>query len=434
MTLIVRPARRAWSLLALALAVSACDSADPTGPIATAAPAPVAHSAPSFSSAFRGGIPIGSFHQPTTAYGTTYNGALRNIYPGDLLSHLADIKARGGKVVLNLVGAESRYKDAAGEFSMAMWKASIDRFKNTNFKSYIDDGTVVAAFLMDEPHNKTRWNGKVVSHATIEEMAKYSKARYPNLPTVIRAYPTWLALYSGTYRYLDAAWIQYVHRFGDVGDFTRTNVAKAQEKGLATIVGLNVLRGGTDKNEMTPSQVESFGTVLLTASPCAFISWQYDAKYAGRSDIKKAMAALADKAQNRSAKSCRGSNGQTGTEPSEPPDPEPADPEPEDPEPEEPAPPPPPPPPPPAPPAPPGRVIELKVNGQSEKNRRHYILLTWSGLTGSTVDLYREGKLRRNLGNSGRAKVVVIPGRTYTFKICEKGTSKCSKVETAKAK
>jgi hypothetical protein len=79
-------------------------------------------------------------------------------------------------------------------------------------------------------------------------------------------------------------------------------------------------------------------------------------------------------------------------------------------------------------------VIELAVKGQSEKNKRHYMLLTWSGVAGSMVDLYREGKLRRNLENSGRAKVVVIPGRTYTFKICQKGTSRCSKVTTAKAK
>jgi hypothetical protein len=305
MTLFVKPTRRAWSLLALALAVGACDSADPTGPVATAIPAAVDHG-PSFASAFRGGIPFGTFHLPTSAFEGEYNGALRNIGQGDLLSQLAQIKARGGKVVLNLVGSEARYKNAASEFSMAMWKASMDRFKNTDFKSYIADGTVVAAFLMDEPHNKTRWNGKVVSYSTIEEMARYSKARYPGLATTIRAYPTWLAGYGGTYRYLDAAWVQYVYRFGNVADFMRLNISKAQKKGLGLIVGLNILYGGPNRRRMTATQVKLWGSALLSSSyPCAFLSWQYNSTYLSSSSIKDAMRYLRSKAQGRSSRSCR---------------------------------------------------------------------------------------------------------------------------------
>ncbi len=258
------------------------------------------------SVSFAGGIPFGTFHQPTTVYGTTYNGALRNIYPNDLLSHLATIKARGGKVVLNLAGSQARYRDKSGNFSLSKWKASVDRFKSVNFNSYIKDGTIIANFLMDEPHNKTRWNGKVVSYATIEEMARYSKARYPGMATTIRAYPTWLAGYSGTYRYLDAAWVQYVYRFGNVADFMRLNISKAQNKGLALIVGLNILNGGPNRAKMTASQVKLWGTALLSTSyPCAFISWQYNSTYLSSSSIKDAMRYLRSKAQGRSFKSCR---------------------------------------------------------------------------------------------------------------------------------
>jgi hypothetical protein len=258
------------------------------------------------STSYAGGIPFGTFHQPTTVYGTTYNGALRNIYPNDLLSHLKAIKARGGKVVLNLAGSQARYRDKYGNFSLSKWKASVDRFKSVNFSSYINDGTVVANFLMDEPHNKTRWNGKVVSYSTIEEMARYSKARYPGLATTIRAYPTWLAGYGGTYRYLDAAWVQYVYRFGNVADFMRLNISKAQQKGLALIVGLNILSGGPNRTKMSATQVKLWGSALLSTSyPCAFLSWQYSSTYLSSSSMKDAMRYLRSKAQGRSSRSCR---------------------------------------------------------------------------------------------------------------------------------
>jgi hypothetical protein len=303
---------------------------------------------------------------------------------------------------------------------MAKWKASIDRFKKVNFDRYINDGTVIAAFLMDEPHNKTRWNGKVVSHATIEEMARYSKARYPKLPTVIRAYPTWLAGYSGSYKYLDAAWVQYVHRFGDVRAFMRQNISSAQRKGLGVIVGLNILKGGSNKGRLTPTQIKSWGTELLSTSyPCAFISWQYDARYLGQSAIKQAMAELRQKARNRSSKSCRGGKGQTsggggggggddGGNPSNPPAPSPGS---------QPA------------------AIQLKAGRSLEKQgRRYYLLLTWSGTTGSTADLYREGELRRRVTNNGRTKVLIVPKRRARedFKVCQKGSSRCSKTVTVR--
>jgi hypothetical protein len=261
----------------------------------------------SFSTvSYAGGIPFGTFALPTSSFGTYYNGAMRNIYPQYLMSHLAAIKARGGKVVLNLAGGEDRFQDSRGNFSLTKWKASVDRFRNVNFSSYIKDGTIIAHFLLDEPSNTARWNGHVVSYSTLEEMARYSKARYPSMATVVRTYPTWLANYSGTYHYLDAAWAQYVYRFGDVGTFIRANISKAQQKGLALIVGLNVLKGGPNKTKMTASQVKSWGSTLIASSyPCAFISWQYNSTYLSTSSIKDAMKYLRLKAQNRSFKSCR---------------------------------------------------------------------------------------------------------------------------------
>ncbi|MGH7508211.1 MAG: hypothetical protein ACREMZ_01920 [Gemmatimonadales bacterium] len=433
MTYIVALARGALPLLALVLALGACDGADPTEPLSTT-DVVTAPPGPSFASSFRGGIPIGATGQPTSAFGDRLNGALRNIWPKLLLGELAAIKAKGGKVVLMFAGNERHYKGRDGHFDLGMWKARIDRFKGVNFSSYINDGTIVGHYLIDEPNDANNWHGKPIAPATVEEMAKYSKQLWPNMVTIVRTEPAYLNQWSGKYQHLDAAWAQYVARKGDVGSFINRNVSDAQKKGLGLVVGLNISKGSLTKSQLSATQIKTWGSVLLSSSyPCAFISWKYDAKYLQRSDIQQAMAALADAARKRATKTCRGTNGQTSGTAPEPRDP-PSPPEPTDPpEPAE-------PPEPPAPREPPApvtapSVIQLAATGWASANG-HHVRLTWSGAKGSRVDVYRDGVRIRRTPNDGHN----ISGRkfrgsaTYAFKVCEAGTSNCSNSATFKFK
>lgn len=263
--------------------------------------------APLSALSFAGGIPIGSTAQPNSLFGSRYNGALRNIHPQYLRENLSAIKSRGGKVALMMAGPDFLYKDGDGHFSLAKWKARIDRYRNVDFESYIRDGTLVGHYLIDEPNDPSNWNGRPIPGTTIDEMARYSKQKWPNLVTIVRTYPTYLERW-GPYRYLDAAWAQYVHRFGDAGNFTAKHVNSAKRQGLALVVGLNYLRGGPNKSKMTASQVRSWGSELLSSSyPCAFISWKYDDNYLSTSGMRDAMSYLRNKAENRSSKNCRGS-------------------------------------------------------------------------------------------------------------------------------
>jgi hypothetical protein len=259
--------------------------------------------APSFSTSFAGGIPIGLFHTPSTTVGTTYNGILRNIFPSELLSELKAIRDRGGKVVLNLAGSPNRYTDRYGNFSLTMWKNSIDRFRGVNFSSYITDGTVIGNFLIDEPNDPHNWkNGKPVSPSTLEEMARYSKSRWSNMATLVRVRPDYLL---STHKYLDAAWSQYHSRFGDPYKFVTQDASIAKNKGLALIIGMNVL-DGNNGSQMSASQIKSWGGALLNSSyPCAFISWKYNSTYLSTTSVKDAMKYLRTKAQSRAYKTCR---------------------------------------------------------------------------------------------------------------------------------
>jgi hypothetical protein len=298
----------------LALALGACEtdeltnttSGDLSSPVQPAdlADPVVAVDAPSLATSFRGGIPIGTFAQPTSAFGDRFNGALRNDWPEFLLKNLAEIRARGGKVVLMFAQSQQHYKDRQGHFDLGKWKARIDRYKNINFSSYVNDGTVIAHYLIDEPNDPANWNGRPVPPSVLEEMARYSKQRWPNLPTVVRADPSYLG---SNHRYLDAAWAQYLHRRGPVDAYIRRVVSDAQKRGLGLVVGMNLLKGGPNKRPMTASEVRNWGSTLLSSSyPCAFISWIYNSNYLASNSMKDAMQTLRSKAQNRSSRSCRG--------------------------------------------------------------------------------------------------------------------------------
>ena len=354
------------------------------------------------ASVFRGGIPFGTFDMPTSLFGDRYNGAMQNIWPEFLLNELAQIKARGGKVVLMFAGSEQFYKDGDGHFSFSKWKARVDRFRSVNFSSYVDDGTIIGHYLIDEPHDDFNWNGQPVTPAQIEEMAQYSKGIWPRMTTIVREEPSYMAQWSGSYRYLDVAWAQYAARRGDAADYLRRNIADAQKKGLALIVGMNLLKGGNPNGTaMSASEVQQYGSALLGSNyPCAFLSWQHNDSFLKQTGMGEAMQVLSNKAENRPTVSCGG-----GTSDEPPPPDEPTT-------------------------LPSASGISLTAKGWTGSDRV-YVGLTWSGARGSYVKLYRNGVLLRKTVNDGKATTVKLStaSATYSFKVCETGTDGiCSNV------
>jgi hypothetical protein len=310
---------RAPVAVALLLSLAACND-DSFNPDRSATPDPVDQlpaddgdaqavpvPGPELATSFAGGIPIGTFDQPTSEFGSRYNGAQRIIASTYMLTELSTIRARGGKVVLLLAGSQPHYLNADHTFSLSKWKARVDQYRKVNFSSFINDGTIVAHYLIDEPYDPRNFGGKPVPGATLEEMAKYSKSIWPSLKTVVRAEP-YLIKWSGTYKALDAAWAQYLWRKGNVNDYIQRNVSTAKQMGLGLVVGLNLAHGGSpDGTWMTPSEVASWGSALLnTDYACAFISWEYNSSKLNEAAMRDAMSSLRRKAQSRASRSCSG--------------------------------------------------------------------------------------------------------------------------------
>jgi hypothetical protein len=309
---------RAPLLICAALAACGDSAFDPSSDSGSADPV---------ASAFAGGIPFGISAMPLSEYGTRYNGALLNLAPKTMLAELAQIRSRGGKVIIKLAGHPQYYGEGKG-FDLADWKSRVDIYKGIDFTPYVKDGTIVGHYMIDEPNDPKNWGGTPVSPSVLEEMGRYSKQLWPELPTIVRTEPSYLGY---NHRYLDAAWASYLNRKGTPQDFLRRNVSDAQERGLALIVGLNVIDGGVPNlTPMTPSEAQSWGSELLESTyPCAFMMWRYENGFFTGS-MGSAMDQLSRLARNRSTRTCRRvSGGSTPQPPSEPPsDPDPTQPPP----------------------------------------------------------------------------------------------------------
>jgi hypothetical protein len=266
------------------------------------------------------GIPFGPNNMRAAAMTAMYNGTQLGITAPYFLAELKAAKDRGGRFVQKMAGKrDSDIKNADGTFSLAKWKKLVDGFRGINFGSYIQDGTLMGHFLIDEPEFPRRWGGKAISQATVEEMARYSKQIWPTLPTFARGRPSWLAKAPVAYNYLDAGWVQD-YTFGkDVPAWIATETAAAKLKGLGMIVGIHVINGGdgssgvrgtiSGKWNMSAAEIRTHGsTMLQELRACAFFLYTYlegGSTYLARPDIRAAVSELYTKAKAHPRTSCR---------------------------------------------------------------------------------------------------------------------------------
>jgi hypothetical protein len=147
-------------------------------------------------------------------------------------------------------------------------------------------------------------------------MAHYSRQRWPAIPTIVDAPPSWLRAKTTAWQYLDASSVMYSGAAGDAGAWVGKQASDAVAARLGLLVGMNVLNGGTSssglagttqgKFAMSASQLRTWGSAILAQSRvCGLMMSRYDEGYFGRSDVKDAVAALGEKARTHAATSCR---------------------------------------------------------------------------------------------------------------------------------
>jgi hypothetical protein len=311
---------RPWSvggrgaLLLSILILAGCNGTDSTGP-AAAAPT---HPSPEFGTAGGpAGIVFASAQMPVSLLGSVHTGTIQPSTPSNILTYLAQVKARGGRTLVKLHGSEASVENSDGTFSPTKWKSMVSRYRTVNLTPYITDGTIVGHYILDEPHYPSRWGGKIVSQATVEDLAKYSKSLWPTMATIVSAAPAWLANTTVTYVHLDAGWAVYMaekSRFP--ATWAAQQVTHAKKKGLGLFSGLNVLDGGNGSSgvrgttprgwNMTGAELRTYGSALLAQTyVCWFAMWRYQDTYYNNPEIKSAMIELSPKAKAHVKTSCK---------------------------------------------------------------------------------------------------------------------------------
>jgi hypothetical protein len=245
----------------------------------------------------------------------SFSGGLRGAAPSNVLATAAAARQAGARVVLRLTGS-SNVRNGDGTFSLTKWKAAVDRYAGVNIGSFVSDGTIAGHLLVQNPQDAGEWGGREIPYATLEEMARYSRQRWPALTTIAHASPTWLAAKPTAWQYLDASSVTYSGSAGDAGAWVGKQASEAGRARLGLLISMNVLNGGTSasplpgttpgKYAMSASQLQNFGSALVAQSQvCGLLMARYDATYFGRSDVKQAVAAVAGKAREHAATSCR---------------------------------------------------------------------------------------------------------------------------------
>jgi hypothetical protein len=246
----------------------------------------------------------------------SFTGSVRGATPANVVATAAAAREAGARVILRLTGNDVDVTNADGTFSLTKWKAALDRYAGVGLASYVDDGTIAGHLLVQNPQVASTWGGRPIPHATIEEMARYSRQRWPAIPTIAHAPPSWLADKTTPWQYLDASSVTYSGSAGDAGAWVGEQASAAGEARLGLLVGMNVLNGGTSasrlagttqgKFAMSATQLRSWGTALVAHSRvCGLLLSRYDEVYFARSDIKDAVAAVGEKARAHAATSCR---------------------------------------------------------------------------------------------------------------------------------
>lgn len=310
---------------------SSTTSMTPTTPV-TSMPTTTTTAAPPSGSAT---LPFGPFVMPEGNYAAQFSGGWIRVVPEDLYEQLDAARAAGRSVAVNFVRSKKYSQNSDGTFNLDKWKGMVDLYAQYDIDEYIEDGTILVHYLLDEPKARSEWGGEVIPNDVIDEMARYSKARWPNLATTVRVQPTKLAKHADgygqahpggwTWSYLDAGWGQYSARKGPIEQFVAEEVAEANAQGIGLVFGMNVLNGGAGPDEsfgwnmrgydsssytMSPEELRRYGTTMMDSPlACAVVMWRYyddgTFRYFDLPEIRDAMVDLSAHASTRDGRPCR---------------------------------------------------------------------------------------------------------------------------------
>lgn len=255
----------------------------------------------------RNGIPCGPYYQGDTKYAQweaeypDWTGGQAPAFASTILARLAAMKANNQQMILGLQGNSASFK-TGGLFDFTKWKANLDANYAKGIESYIEDGTIMGNYMIDEPKAPGSWGGVCVDNQQLDDMAAYSKSRWPTLPCVIRSEPETLITNATAacgpwpggfvWEHADAAWATYLNRKGNPDTYMAGAYGYAEQQNLNLVTGMNWRDGGDGTSGvqswpdgdgksfwwcMSPSEVTTYSIAVLNPiypRLAAFFMWK----------------------------------------------------------------------------------------------------------------------------------------------------------------
>lgn len=248
------------------------------------------------------GLLFGPYHLDHNLFAAPFAGALRELKPdASGLAMLEAARRAGFQIIVRPVRGSARFEDpVTGRFRLDLWKLELDRFRGMDFSAYIQDGTIIGIYLMDEPMDPSNWTkgcvmdpatmvclrdangaiiedkGEVVSFADIDASAEYAKQLFPGVPMGVGSRPTQLEP-GAPFQHLNFALAQYsLRRVVGPAEFAATEIAVAKRIGLGVQLSINAM-GGNGGLPVTASQLRSWGMELAREPyACALTMWKWE--------------------------------------------------------------------------------------------------------------------------------------------------------------
>jgi hypothetical protein len=246
-----------------------------------------------------------------------FTGTVSYASPSGVITLLSSMRTNKVSGFLKLTGDDHSTYITNGQFDLAKWKAATARYNTPEIKSAIaqavEDGVLLGYSMIDEP-NHYSWGG-VITKATIDEMALFSKAIFPTLPTAAVVPYKWRG--AERYKVLDAIIAGTWKETMTSSEWRDAAVAAAKLNGVALAPVLNILGGavvpgceprpgGGDTCLLTPDEIRDWSQTLgKDPYTCGMFMWRYDSVVWDRPEYVAAFQDVSTALASRTVKSCR---------------------------------------------------------------------------------------------------------------------------------
>jgi hypothetical protein len=182
-------------------------------------------------------------------------------------------KSCESKIIIRIGGGtHSILNDNGVGLDLEKFETRIKDFKG-KIEPYIEDGTILAHFTIDEPHDCSDWGGKCPSPSEVDQVSKISKKYWPNLPTLVNTLPEYASRIK--WEYTDIINFQYAYHKGFINDFVEQAINVLNDGKVDDISWSIMARYGGSKNfgrvPMISSQVLEIGKKMCSTGKGIFI-------------------------------------------------------------------------------------------------------------------------------------------------------------------